>query len=90
LLESVSKNYKSYRKLLEKALEDGLIADEEEAELRNIRKAMWEDALEIACKGGSISEDAQAILSVVKKSVGLDDYTIKVIEEKIKSKYLMS
>ncbi|MFQ5888338.1 MAG: hypothetical protein ACE5HY_06540 [Candidatus Hydrothermarchaeales archaeon] len=70
-------------------MDDGLIDDEEEEELRNLRKAMWEDALEVACKGGSISDDAQAILDVLKESVGLDEYTLEVIQSKVEKKYIM-
>jgi hypothetical protein len=74
---------------LKKALEDGLIDDVEEEELRNLRKAMWGDAREIACKDGKITDEEKSLLDILEKFVGLDDYTLEVIKSKIEKKYIM-
>ncbi len=83
MLESVSKNFGIYEDSLKKAVDDGVISDVEEENLRNLRKMVYEEALKVALKDGNITKDEQGILNNIKTTVGLDDYTLQLIEEKV-------
>ncbi len=82
LLDSISENYGIYEKSLKKAIEDGIISDVEEENLGNLRKKIYEDALKIALADGIITDDEKAILDNLKTTVGLDDYTLELIEKR--------
>ncbi|MEE8358609.1 MAG: hypothetical protein V3R82_04285 [Candidatus Hydrothermarchaeales archaeon] len=84
LLDSISENYGIYEKSLKKAIEDGIISDiEEEENMRNLRKKIYEDALKIALADGIITDDEKGILDNLKTTVGLDDYTLELIEKRV-------
>ncbi|MFQ5887265.1 MAG: hypothetical protein ACE5HY_01045 [Candidatus Hydrothermarchaeales archaeon] len=83
LLDSISKNYGIYENSLKSAVGDGIISDEEEEKLRDLRKKVYEEALKVALADGVITEDEKAILNNLKTAVGLDDYTLQLIEERV-------
>ncbi len=83
MLDNVSENFGIYDKSLKAASNDGIISDEEEMNLRNLRKKIYEEALKVALADGMITDDEKAILNNLKTTVGLDDYTLDLIEEKI-------
>ncbi|MFQ6136957.1 MAG: hypothetical protein ACE5PM_07240 [Candidatus Hydrothermarchaeales archaeon] len=87
LLDTISGNYGIYESSLKDALEDGIIDDDEEVRLRNLRKKIYEVALSTALNDGVITDDEKAILDHLKKSVGLDDYTLKLIEKNVSKGY---
>lgn len=83
ILDSISENYGIYEKSMKDAIKDGIISDAEEEKLRNLRKKIYEEALKIALTDSVITDDEKAILDNLKSSVGLDDYTLELIEKKL-------
>ncbi|MFQ5975824.1 MAG: hypothetical protein ACE5J5_05885 [Candidatus Hydrothermarchaeales archaeon] len=83
LLDSISKTFGIYDNSLKEAIKDGVISDDEEEKLRDLRKKIYEEALKVALTDNEITEDEKAILDNLKTTVGLDDYTLQLIEEKV-------
>jgi MFS family permease len=62
LLEKIMTDVKAYAKVLEDALEDGIIDDDEQKQLMKTRKRIWTEAHKTAMEIDSISDDEQNIL----------------------------
>lgn len=83
LLDNITANYKIYERSLKEAVERGMITDDDERELRDIRRRIYQNALRTALKS-PLSESEEKILDSLKKALGLDEETLDQIEMDVK------
>ncbi|GBE18797.1 hypothetical protein BMS3Abin16_01403 [archaeon BMS3Abin16] len=84
LLTNIVVNYGIYEKDVSRAMEDGFIDEDESKHLRSLRKAIYQNALRTSLKKKVITGEEKEILDILKDSVGLDDETLKKIEDCVK------
>ncbi|MEE8167869.1 MAG: hypothetical protein V3T58_03225 [Candidatus Hydrothermarchaeales archaeon] len=84
LIDNITANYKVYERRLKEAVELGIITDDDERQLRGVRKNIYQNALRTALKN-PLNESEENILELLKKALGLDEETLSQIEATVKS-----
>jgi DNA-binding transcriptional ArsR family regulator len=84
LLDIINANYSTYEHHLKKALEKGILTDEDEKNLRDIRKRIYANALRAALKDKEPTNEEKIIIEKLKSCLGLDRETFLKIEKDLK------
>lgn len=85
LLDNITVNYRIYKHSVDEILgEKGLITDEDEHRLREIRMRIYANALRTAYKDGNANDNAKYIIDTLKEALGLTRQTLEDIETEVK------
>lgn len=85
LLDNITVNYRIYKHSVDEILgEKGLITDEDEHRLREIRMRIYANALRTAHKDGNANDNAKYIIDTLKEALGLTRQTLEDIETEVK------
>lgn len=85
LLENITVNYHIYKRSLDDILEEkGMITDEDERKLREIRTRIYANALRTVYKEGNADDSVKSVIDTLKEALGLDPQILADTEAKVK------
>lgn len=83
MLGEIYNAYGPFNEEFEKAVEDGIITQEESDKLHLMRNEIYKRAYMQAVKDGVITEDEEALLKLVQRSESMSDEEVKRIRDQL-------